>query len=140
MLISANQSKLNKLKFAAKQKETCKYVRYQPITVTRREICKTRHCIRSRHCEGLQELHVSAEERYLEHSYNLFSSQMCFYGFQKTNFLRAGGLSNALKQDNLSQMLLFSSTSMIPLFCNNGNSSKPAKQLSEDLQPVVQGL
>ena len=47
--------------------------------------------------------------------------------------LNAGRQSNALKQDSLSQTLLFSSAFILSLFRNNGKSSKPVKQLSEDL-------
>ena len=66
------QSELKKIQFAPKI-EACKYFRQESIRVSHREFCKTGNHIRS-HCEELQELHVSADESYLEHSYNLFSS------------------------------------------------------------------
>ena len=72
MLISVNQSELNKLKIAAKIEGSMQM--YYVITVSHREACKTGNCIRSWHSNRLQELHVSANKRCLEHSCDLFSS------------------------------------------------------------------
>ena len=55
------------------------------MTVSHRKICKSGSHIPSQHCEGLQELYVSADKRCLENSYNLFLSLRRFYSFQKTN-------------------------------------------------------